>query len=448
MTATTSAATPRATGERFGARNWITLVILGLTGQLAWTVENMYLNVFVYDTITDDPAVIAWMVAASAAAATIATILVGAWSDRLGRRRVFVAVGYVLWGASTIAFGLVSPERAGELLPWWSATAAAVAAIIALDCVMSFIGSGANDAAFNAWITDSTVAGNRGRVDSVFAILPLIAMLVVFGALDGFTRAGQWGVFFAVVGGAVIVVGLLSLVLMRDAPSTAPAEGSVLAGILEGFRPSSVRAAPLLYLALCVWAVIGTASQVFLPFLIIYLQRTLRIEGYALVLGVVLLAASAASVLGGRVIDRIGKTRAILPAVALFVVGLLAMAAVRDMAGVMVAGTVMMAGFMLSVASIAATTRDLTPSHRAGSVQGLRMVFAILVPMVVGPAIGAAVISGAGETYEDLGVVKQVPTAWIFPAAAVVLLVAVPLVVVLARRFAARPVETDHVEHA
>ncbi len=31
------------------------LVVLGFVGQLAWTVENMYLNVFVYDTISGNP---------------------------------------------------------------------------------------------------------------------------------------------------------------------------------------------------------------------------------------------------------------------------------------------------------------------------------------------------------------------------------------------------------
>ena len=42
-----------------GARAWATVVLVGLVGQLAWTIENMYLNVFVYNTITTDPTVIA-----------------------------------------------------------------------------------------------------------------------------------------------------------------------------------------------------------------------------------------------------------------------------------------------------------------------------------------------------------------------------------------------------
>ena len=95
---------------RVSGRLWLWIVLLGLTGQLAWTVENMYLNVFVYETITDDPTVIAVLVAASATAATLATLLVGAWSDRVGHRRRFIAVGYVLWGLTTAAFGLVGVD--------------------------------------------------------------------------------------------------------------------------------------------------------------------------------------------------------------------------------------------------------------------------------------------------------------------------------------------------
>lgn len=419
--------------SRLGARTWSAFIVLGLAGQLAWTVENMYLNVFVYDTITDSPQVIAALVAASAVVATLATIVVGAWSDRTGRRRVLVATGYVLWGLTTAAFGLVGPETMGALVPGWEAVTAAIVGIIVLDCIMSFFGAAANDAGFQAWVTDSTDASNRGRVDGVLGTMPLLAMLLVFGALDPLTQAGDWGLFFGLVGGVTAVVGLLALVTVRD---RAPAlrGTSAFADVVYGLRPSTVRTHPRLYQMLLVLALAGTASQVFFPYLIIYIQRTLRIDAYALVLGVVLIVASLVSVIGGRIIDRVGKLRAILPAFAIFGAGLLGMLFVRELVPVIIAGTVMMSGFLLSFAAIIATIRDLTPADRAGTVQGLRMIAAVLVPMVIGPWIGAAVISGAGETYLDLGVEKQVPSAGIFLAAAVVLALAVPAVAVLLRR--------------
>ncbi|MBW9205806.1 MFS transporter [Mumia sp. zg.B17] len=407
-------------------RLWTWVVVLGLTGQLAWTVENMYLNVFVYDTITDSPMALATLVAASALAATVATLLAGAASDRSGRRRELIAGGYVLWGACTAAFGLVSVDAAAALLPMVDAVTVAIAIIILLDCLMSVLGAAANDAAFNAWVTDSTHPGNRGRVEGVLATMPLLAMLLVFGALDPLTRGGHWVLFFSVVGGATAVVGVVAWFGLRETRTPRPS-GSYLSSVVHGLRPSTVRAQPRLYLALSAWAILGTSTQVFLPYLIIYVQRYLDIEGYAIVLASVLLGAALVSILGGRVLDRVGPPRAILPVAGAYVVGLLLMFPARDMLAVIGAGIVTMSGFMLGVAAISATVRNLTPPDRAGQVQGLRMIFAVLVPMVVGPFLGAAVIAGADETFTELGVVKQVPSPWIFPTAAlVVLLIVIP----------------------
>ncbi|TQF69283.1 MFS transporter [Rhodococcus spelaei] len=413
--------------ERLADRRfWTWVVLLGLTGQLAWTVENMYLNVFVYDTITDSPTALATLVATSAAAATIATLLAGAASDRTGRRREFIAIGYVLWGACTAGFGLVSVDTAASMLPMVDAVVVAVIAIVVLDCVMSVLGSAANDAAFNAWVTDSTHPGNRGRVDGVLATMPLLAMLLVFGALDPLTKGGHWVLFFSIIGGVTALVGVIAWFGLREPRQPRPG-GSYLSSVLHGLRPSTVREHPRLYVALLAWAVLGTSTQVFLPYLIIYVQRYLAIDGYPVVLAAVLLGAAVISVLGGRVLDRVGPSRAILPVAAIYVVGLFLMFPARGMLAVIGAGIVMMSGFMLGVAAISATVRNLTPPDRAGQVQGLRMIFAVLIPMVIGPFLGAAVISGADETFVDLGVVKQVPTPWIFlTAAAVVVLIVIP----------------------
>ncbi|HUM87537.1 MAG TPA: MFS transporter, partial [Actinomycetota bacterium] len=183
-----------------GTRTWLGIIIIGLVGQIAWTVENLYLNVFVYDTITDNPTTIATMVAASAIAATLATFLIGPFSDRIGKRRVFIVTGYILWGVSTMLFGFITVDSLAALVPAAGVVAATATAVIVLDVVMSFLGAGANDASFNAWVTDTTSPSNRGRVESVLAMLPLMSMLLVFGGLDGLTKNGDWRMFFVVVG--------------------------------------------------------------------------------------------------------------------------------------------------------------------------------------------------------------------------------------------------------
>ena len=422
------------TAVKLGGRKWLTIVLIGLVGQFAWTIENMYFNVYLYNTISTDPDYIAAMVGWSAAAATLTALLMGALSDRLGKRRVFIGGGYILWGVSTAAFGLVTVENAAKLFPAASAVSAAAVMIVVLDCVMTFFGSTANDAAFNAWLTDATDESNRGRAESVIATLPLISMLVIFGAFDGLTQAGRWSEFFLIFGSLVSATGVVSLFLVKDEPGLVPRRDRYFANLVYGLRPSVIAKNPLLYLALLAFSVFSVAVQVFFPYLIIYIQNFLGITDYAVVLGVVLIIASLVSVLSGKLIDKMGKLRFTLPAAAVMFAGLAAMYFARGQTAVIIAGCVMMSGYMLVTASLSGKVRDLTPPDKAGHFQGIRMLFAVLLPMVIGPAIGSAVIKGGDLTYVELGVTKTVPTPGIFLAAAVVLLLTLVPVFILKRR--------------
>ena len=79
---------------------YLSLVIFSLVGQVAWVVENMYLNVFIYQMFGASAEAISTMVSASAIAATVTTLLIGALSDKLGKRKLFICGGYILWGIS------------------------------------------------------------------------------------------------------------------------------------------------------------------------------------------------------------------------------------------------------------------------------------------------------------------------------------------------------------
>lgn len=416
---------------KLGGRTWAALLTFGLFGQVAWVIENMYFNVFLYNTISGDASMIAAMVAWSAVTATLTTLLMGALSDRLGRRKAFIVAGYLLWGLSIAAFALIKGNPAA------TAAHSAAVLVVVLDCVMTFFGSTANDAAFNAWVTDVTVPENRGRVEAVLAIMPLLAMLVVFGLLDGLTQAGNWQLFFLIVGGVTCLGGLLGCFFIRE-PQLPRGQGTYFSNILYGFRPSVVRAQPRLYLALAALGVYCMSQQVYMPYLIIYIQRFLGYTDYTLLLGGVLVVSSLLSVLAGRPIDRLGKLRCLLPAAAVGFVGLVLMYFARSQLFVLLAGIVMLSGGMVVSACVGGLIRDYTPEGKAGLFQGIRIVFQVLLPMVTGPYIGAAVIRGTGMTYEELGTVKQVPTAEIFLAAAAALLLLLLPALLLKRKEAAR----------
>ena len=83
---------------------WIALTVFSLMGQIAWVVENMYFNVFIYKTFNASASDISLMVAASAVTATLTTVFMGALSDKIGKRKLFIVSGYILWGISIFSF--------------------------------------------------------------------------------------------------------------------------------------------------------------------------------------------------------------------------------------------------------------------------------------------------------------------------------------------------------
>ena len=120
-------------------RFYLALVIFCLTGQVAWTVENMYFNVFIYKMFHASAEAISAMVAASAIAATVTTLLIGALSDKLGKRKIFICGGYILWGISIWSFTLIRMDVINALFPAAaSAAAVGVSLVIIMDCVMTF----------------------------------------------------------------------------------------------------------------------------------------------------------------------------------------------------------------------------------------------------------------------------------------------------------------------
>ncbi|HBS04762.1 MAG TPA: MFS transporter [Leptospiraceae bacterium] len=410
-----------ATG--LGANLWFSLSLFGLIGQMAWAVENMYLNIYLYKTVTFDPDAIAIMVAASAIVATLTTLTMGALSDRIRKRKIFIVGGYLVWGVSIACFGFITPDLVQALLPGFEVIATTVVLIIILDCIMTFIGSSANDAAFQAYVNDVTVPSNRGKAEGLLATMPLLAMLVVFGALDGFTQRGEWRLFFFIIGGIVIVAGFLGLFLIQDqVPERKNAH--YLQDLIFGFRPSTVKGNWLLYLIFLSVCILGIAQQVFIPYFILYFEFFLGLKDYVLMLASILLISSIISVVGGRFVDRIDKKGFLMISVILYLVGMLLLYVLGrawpefDLtAAVLTAGSgiLMMGTYLLAMVVLNSMGRDLMPVSHVGVFVGIRMVFFIMIPMVVGPFIGSKIIKNSSSTYTDeFGVIQSTPIPEIY----------------------------------
>jgi len=427
---------------KLSKRIWTSVILFGFFGQLAWMVENMYFNKYLYDTISDNPSYISAMVAASAIVATLTTLIMGTLSDRIGKRKGFMVAGYIIWGFTTMAFAFITVDNATKLFPTLNAVSVAAITVIVMDCVMTFFGSTANDAAFNAWVTDVTDNSNRAKVEAVLSAMPLIALLVIFGVLDGMfvNKVGpdgvihsNWKLFYIIVGSLVTLGGIIGSFLIKDGKNLKPNRDNYFKNIIYGFRPSTVKQNKMLYISFLAFTIICTAYQVFMPYLIIYIDNYLQIHDYAIPLGVILILSAVISVVMGNIMDKVGKHKFMLPMLAVLVCGCVGVYFSRTLLPLAITGTIMMGANLVVSSAVNATIRDYTPEDKVGLFQGIRMFFSVLLPMVIGPYIGAAVIKNSKETYEEFGVVKQVPTPYIFLAAAVVCVIAVIPMVILVR---------------
>ena len=405
---------------------WLALVIFSLTGQVAWVVENMYFNVFIYKMFNASADAISVMVGASAVAATVTTLLVGALSDKIGKRKLFICGGYILWGITIWSFALIRMDVINALFPAAaSAASVGVSLVIIMDCVMTFFGSSANDACFNAWLTESTDSTNRGAAEGINAMMPLMAILVVFGGFMGFdqNKSESWVVIFNIIAIVVIAIGVLGFFLIEDTAVKSEENSRYFANIFYGFRPTVVKSNKILYATLLAFAVFNISIQTYMPYLILYYNVSLKMDNYVLVMAPAIVLAAIFTAVYGKTYDRKGFQSSVWPTVVLLMAGYVLLYFCRSTLLVFVGSLLMMCGYLAGMAVFGAMVRDYTPENKAGMFQGLRIFSQVLIPGIIGPAIGAKVLANAETIVNDDGTTSFVPNENIFLAAFVVAVV-------------------------
>lgn len=409
-------------------RFWLCITIFSLMGQIAWVVENMYFNVFIYKMFHASAADISNMVAASAVTATVTTVFMGALSDKIGKRKLFICGGYLLWGISIFSFILLREDILSKAFGMAvNAATVGISLTIILDCVMTFFGSTANDAAFNAWLTDSTDPTNRGAAEGINAMMPLVSILVVFGGFMFFDleQASSWTLIFTIIGILTSAVGILGFFIIKE-PEVKQVKDSYLGSILYGFRPKTVKENPKLYLSLLAFIVFNISIQIFMPYLIIYYEVSLQMKDYVLIMAPAIVLASVVTAFWGRVYDKKGFLFSGLVAVICLLLGYGVLYFTKTTLPVFMGSLLMMSGYLAGMAVFGARIRDNTPVGKAGRLQGIRIFSQVLIPGVVGPAIGKKVLENAEFLVNNDGTTSFVPNENIFLAAGIALLFVLP----------------------
>lgn len=407
--------------KELGKKSWLAIVLFSLCGQVAWTIENMLFNVFIQNEFNATLNDIALMVSASAISATLTTLFMGAYSDKIGKRKIFICGGYILWGLSIMAFALLKVENLSKIFGQTiNAFALGVGLTIGFDCLMTFFGSTANDAAFNAWMTDTTDTTNRGKVEGVNSAMPLIAILVVFGGkmlVEG--SPYEWTIIFLTIGIIILLVGILGIFIIKE-PQLEVKNEPYFKNIFYGFRPSVIKKNSLLYIFLLGMCIFSISIQVFMPYLILYFTNTLQLENYVLIFAPAIILAAAFTVFYGKLIDKYGFIKTSIISLSIYLVGLILLGLLTNIVFVFIGTLFMMMGYLSLGACFNASIRDYTPEDKVGLFQGIRIFVSVLIPMLVGPWIGSILSGNTSEGFLGVAGDAYTPSSLIFIAGCVI----------------------------
>lgn len=408
----------------------LNIILFGFMGQVAWAVENNFFNLFLFNEIGGDSTDISNMVAASSVVAVLTTLFMGSLSDKINKRKIFICAGYIVWGITVMAFAFISRENMAKLLGSTpvAATAATVTLVIIMDCLMTFMGSTSNDAAFNAWITDITSPSNRAKTESLLALLPVIAMVAVTAAFGALSVKYGYPACFIGLGLIVTICGIVGIFSIKDSRNGVKSTNSFIECLTYGFKPSVIKSNKSLYISLVCMGIFSIASQIFFPYLFIYVDHyidmnTLQLTVPNIILAVVVIGGGVAALVSMIILsDKKGKAPFLYPSAIFFVIGLiLVYFADNNIIYFALAAVIAMVGYGLLMIMLGAAIRDFTPEDKAGQLQGVRMIFSVMLPMLIGPRVAAAITENFSSQYyvDDFGVATLIPAPHIYIGAAV-----------------------------
>jgi hypothetical protein len=154
-----------------------------------------------------------------------------------------------------------------------------------------------------------------------------------------------------------------------------------------------------------------------MPYLILYYSVSLGMDNYVLIFAPAIILAAAFTFFYGKQYDKRGFIPTVMPTIALLMGGYTVLYFFRSTVPVSLGTLIMLCGYLSGMGIFGAMLRDHTPDGKAGMFQGQRIVGQVLIPGIIGPAIGAAVLANADTIVNSDGTTSFIPNENIFLAA-------------------------------
>ena len=218
--------------EKLSKKTWFTMCLFSFMGGIAWNIENMYFNTFLYNSVyagasseamagTMAPTTaISRMVALSAITAVVTTFIMGTLSEKMKNRKAFISFGYIAWGIITALFGFITKDNVASIFGLSDGVKIVITTawvVVVMDMIMTFMGSTSNDSAFQAWVTDVTTPETTQKVETAFTFVGFIAMAVIM-VVGSFAQGGviPYSAFFIGLGIVVTIAGVVALFVVDN----------------------------------------------------------------------------------------------------------------------------------------------------------------------------------------------------------------------------------------
>ena len=436
---------------KLSPRLWIGMLMCSFIGGLAWNVENMYFNTFLWNEVYEGSVgvtsltytdAVNIMVTFSAIVAVVTTFIMGTLSEKMKNRKAFISFGYIAWGIITALFGFITKDNVASIFGLSDGVKIVITTawvVVVMDMIMTFMGSTSNDSAFQAWVTDVTTPETTQKVETAFTFVGFIAMAVIM-VVGSMAQGGaiSYSAFFIGLGIVVTIAGIVALFVvdnpkkLEDAKKDANTpKTSYWADLFYGFRPNVIKENSKLYLILVATGIFNCAFQVFFPYLLTYFGEVVISANEELfaAMPISLIAVGVAAVVtlvaGIVILLKVynkSKAAAFIPSVISLIIGLLIMFFAKTNLYLMLIGAAFtLVGYIVIMIQFGANVRDSIPQDKVGLFQGVRMIFFVLIPMVVGPTLGNIATKNSTVTITDVsGAESMLPTEMMFLYAAIV----------------------------